>query len=65
MEFIFGRRGFGLQMGKFCQISTELWPLIYAKILLLLSILSIYRPVFIRLCKGAHFCKEWFGIIDG
>ena len=33
-------------MGKFRQISTELWPLIYVKISFPGSILSIYRPIF-------------------
>ena len=32
----------GLKVGKFCQISTELWPLIYIKILFPGLILSIY-----------------------
>ena len=32
----------GLRMGEFRQISTELWPLIYVKILFPGSILSIY-----------------------
>ena len=27
-ELIFGRSVLGLQMGKFCQTTTELWPLI-------------------------------------
>ena len=37
-------------MGKFRQISTELWPLIYVKISFPGSILSIYRPIFFKLC---------------
>ena len=32
----------GLKMGKFCQISTELSPMIYIKISFLVSILSIH-----------------------
>ena len=36
-----GWSGFGLKMGKFRQISTELWPLIYVKIGFPGSILSI------------------------
>ena len=31
-EFISGRNSLGLKIGKFRQISTELWPLIYVKI---------------------------------
>ena len=51
-------------MGKFRQISTELWPLIYVKISFLGSILSIYRPIFF-ICIGVHTMKEWSGIEDG
>ena len=51
-------------MGKFCQISTELWPLIYVKILFQVSNLSIYRPVFFKLCIGVHIRKESFAIED-
>ena len=42
MVFISGTSGLGLKMGKFRQISTELWPLIYVKISFPGSILSIY-----------------------
>ena len=52
-------------MGKFRQISTELWPLIYVKISFPCSILSIYWPIFFKLCIGVHIKKEWFGIVDG
>ena len=52
-------------MGKFCQINTELWPLIYVKILFPGSILSICRPIFFKLCIGANIRREWFGIEDG
>ena len=51
-------------MGKFRQICTELWPLIYVKILFLGSILSIYRPIFFKLCIGVHIKKEWPVIED-
>ena len=37
-----GRSDLGLKMSKFCQISTELWPLIYVKISFKDSILGIY-----------------------
>ena len=52
-------------MGKFRQICTELWPLIYVKFLFPGSILSIYRPIFFNLCIGVHTKKEWSGIEDG
>ena len=52
-------------MGKFRHISTELWPLIYFKILFPGSILSIYRSIFFKLCIGVHTKKEWSGIEDG
>ena len=52
-------------MGKFRQISTELWPLIYVKILFPGSILSFYWPIFFKLCIGVHIKKEWSGIEDG
>ena len=52
-------------MGKFRQISTELWPLIYLKISIPGSILSIYLPIFFKLCIGVHIKVEWFGIVDG
>ena len=29
------------------------------------SILSIYRPIFFKLCIGVHIRKEWSGIEDG
>ena len=29
------------------------------------SILSIYGPIFFKLCIGVHIRKEWFGIEDG
>ena len=45
-------------MGNFCQISTELWHLIYAG-----AILSFCRPICFKLCKGVHIWKVWFGII--
>ena len=52
-------------MGKFRQKSTELWPLIYVKILFPSSILSNYRPIFLKFCIGVHIMKEWSGIEDG
>ena len=64
-EFILGRSGLGLKMGKFRQIIPELWPLIYVQILFPSSILSSYWPIFFKLCKGVHNRNEWFGIKDG
>ena len=52
-------------MGKFRQIRTELWPLIYVKISFPGSILSIYGPIFFKLCIGVHTMKEWSGIEMG
>ena len=37
-------------MGKFRQTSTQLWPLIYFKISFPCSILSIFLPIFFKLC---------------
>ena len=51
-------------MGNFCQISTELWHLIYDTISFLGAILRICRPICFKLCKGVHIWKVWFGIID-
>ena len=51
-------------MGNFCQISTELWHLIYDTISFPGAILSICRPICFKLCKGVHIWKVWFGIVD-
>ena len=48
-------------MGKFRQISTEFWPLIYAKISLPGYILGICRLIFFKFC-GVHIGKGWFDI---
>ena len=47
-------------MGKFCKVSTELWPLIYVKISFLGSILNICELIFFKLCKGVHIGKGCF-----
>ena len=52
-------------MGKYRQISTELWPLVYFKILYPGYILSIYLPNFFKLFIGVYIRKEWFGVKDG
>ena len=51
-------------MGKFRQLSPELWPLIVIKILFPLSILSIFLPIFFKLCIRVDIRKEWFEIED-
>ena len=52
-------------MGKFRQLSQELCPLIDVKSSFRLSILSIFGPIFFKLCIRVHIKKEWFGIEDG
>ena len=52
-------------MGKFRQLSQELWPLIDVKNLFQLSILSIFSPIFFKLCVRVDIRKEWFWIVDG
>ena len=51
----------GLKLSKFCQLSTELWPLIYVTISFLGSILSIFIPIFFKLCKGVHIWNLGWG----
>ena len=52
-------------MGKFRQLSQELWPLITVKSSFPLSILSTFWPIFFKLCIRVDIKKEWFGIEDG
>ena len=52
-------------MGKFRQLSPELWPLIDVKNLFPLSILSIFLPIFFKPCIIVDIRKEWFEIVDG
>ena len=52
-------------MGKFRQLSKELWPLIEVKSLFPLSILSIFLPIFFKLCIRVDIRKEWLRIVDG
>ena len=54
----------GLQMSKFCCCATELWPLIYAQILFLLDIFSIFWPVFFKLCIRVDIKERHYGIAD-
>ena len=51
-------------MGKFLQLSKELWPLIDVKSSFPLCILSIFRPIFFKLCIRVDIKKEWFGVED-
>ena len=57
-------------MGKFRQITLELWPLIDVKNCLFffsfpLSNLSSVLPTFFKLCILVDTGKDWFGIVDG
>ena len=52
-------------MGKFRQLSQELWPLVDVKKLFPLSILSIFRLIFFKFCVRVDIRKEWFEIVDG
>ena len=44
-------------MGKFRQLSQELWPLIDVK--------NSFPLSFFKLCIRVDIKKEWFGIVDG
>ena len=56
-------------MGKFRQMTLELWPLIEVKNCILFSFplcnLSSLLPIFFKLCILVDIGKEWFGIVDG
>ena len=52
-------------MGKFWQISTELWPLIDVRIWFLLSFFGIPLPIFFKLGIRVDIVKECSGIADG
>ena len=52
-------------MGKFRQISTELWPLIDRRNWFSLSIFGISLPIFFKLCMGVDIGKECLRIEDG
>ena len=52
-------------MGKFRQLSPELWPLIDVKSLFPLSILGIFGPIFFKICVRVDIRKEWLWIVDG
>ena len=52
-------------MGKFRQISTELWPLIDVRNWFSLSIFGIPLPIFFRLGMRVDIGKEFSAIADG
>ena len=52
-------------MGKFRQISTELWPLIYVKTSFSGSMWSIYRPIFFKFCIGFISGRSGLGLNMG
>ena len=52
-------------MGKFRQISTELWPLIDVRNWFSLSIFGILLPIFFKLWEKVDIGKECPGIADG
>ena len=52
-------------MGKFPQISTELWPLIEVRNWFSLSIFGIFLPIFFRLGIRVDIGEECLGIADG
>ena len=52
-------------MGKFRQISTELWPLIDVRNLFSFSIFGISLPIFFKLCMRVDSGKECLRIEDG
>ena len=51
-------------MGKFCQVSTELGPLIDVRNGFSLSIFRISLPIFFKLCMRDDNGKECLGIAD-
>ena len=52
-------------MGKFRQISTELWPLIDVRNWFSFSIFGISLPIFFKLCMRVDIGKVYLGIEDG
>ena len=54
-------------MGKFCQVNSELLPLICVENWFQCTILSNLRPFFFKLCTciWVDIGEEKFGIIDG
>ena len=52
-------------MGKFRQLSPELWPLIDVRKLFSLSFFAIFLLIFFQLCMRVDIWKVCFGIADG
>ena len=52
-------------MGKFRQISTELWPLIDVRNWFSLSIFGISLSIFFKLGIRVDIGEEYLGMIDG
>ena len=52
-------------MGKFRQISTELWPLIDVRNWFSLCIFGIHLPIFFKLGNRVDIGKEFPAIADG
>ena len=52
-------------MGKFRQISTEVWPLIDVRNWFSFSIFSIFLQIFFKFCMRVDIGKECLGIEDG
>ena len=52
-------------MGKFRQMSTELWPLVDVRYWFSLSIFCISLPILFKLCMRVDIGKECLGIADG
>ena len=52
-------------MGKFRQISTELWPLTDVRNWFSISFFGISLPIFFKLCMRVDIWKECLRIEDG
>ena len=52
-------------MGKFRQISTELWPLTDVRNRFSLPFFGVSLPIFFKLCMRVDIGKECLGIEDG
>ena len=56
-------------MGKFHQMTSELWPLIEVKNCIFFRLRSLtwssFLPIFFKLCILVDTGKDWFGIVDG
>ena len=52
-------------MGKFRQLSPELWPLVDIRNLFLFSIFAIFWPIFFKHCMRVDIGKMCFWIADG